>query len=59
MPMYERGEILYKFADLVEERHEELAQLLSKETGKPIKEARVEISNTKHFIHGYVEKAKT
>lgn len=58
MPMYERGEILYKFADLVEERHEELAQLLSKETGKPIKEARAEIGNTKHFIHGYVEKAK-
>lgn len=58
MPMHERGEILYKFADLVEERHEELAQLLSKETGKPIKEARAEIGNTKHFIHGYVEKAK-
>ena len=58
MPLHERGDILYKFADLVEANHEELAQLLSKETGKPIKEARAEISNTKHFIHGYVEKAK-
>ena len=58
MPLHERGDILYKFADLVEANHEELAQLLSKETGKPIKEARAEISNTKHFVHGYVEKAK-
>ena len=46
MPLHERGDILYKFADLEEANHEELAQLLSKETGKPIREARAEISNT-------------
>ena len=40
MPLHERGDILYKFADLVEANHEELAQLLSKETGKPIKESK-------------------
>ena len=58
MPMHERGDILYKFVDLVEAKKEELAQLLSKETGKPIKEARGEIANTRSFVYGYVEKAK-
>ena len=58
MPMHERGDILYKFVDLVEAKAEELAQLLSKETGKPIKEAMGEIGNTRSFVYGYVEKAK-
>lgn len=58
MPMHERGDILYKFADLVEENKESLARLLSDETGKPIKEAIAEIGNTKIFVHGYVERAK-
>lgn len=58
MSIYERGEILYKFVDLVESKKEELALLLSKETGKPIKEARGEIANTKTFVSAYVEKAK-
>lgn len=58
MSIYERGEILYKFVDLAESKKEELALLLSKETGKPIKEARGEIANTKTFVSAYVEKAK-
>lgn len=58
MPLHERGDILYKFADLVEANHEELAQLLSKETGKPIKEARGEIANVRIGVRGFVEKAK-
>ena len=58
IPIHERGDILYKFVDLVEAKAEELAQLLSKETGKPIKEARGEIANTRTFVYGYVEKAK-
>lgn len=58
MPLHQRGTILEKFADLVEENSEELALLLSKETGKPIKEARAEIGNCKTFVYGYVEKAK-
>ncbi len=57
-PLHERGRILCKFVDLVEARKEELAQLLSEETGKPIKEARIEIGNTRTFVCGYVEKAK-
>ncbi len=58
MPLHERGDILYHFVDLVEQNSEELAHLLSCETGKPIKEARAEIGNTRTFVYGYVEKAK-
>ena len=57
-PLYERGSILEKFVDLVEKNKEELANLLSSETGKPIKEARAEIGNMRTFVYGYVEKAK-
>ncbi len=58
MPLHERGRILEKFVDLVEENKEDLALLLCKETGKPIVEARAEIGNTRGFVYGYVEKAK-
>ena len=58
-PIHERGDILYKFVDLVEAKKEELAQLLSKETGKPIKEARGEIGNTRSFVYGNVIPAGT
>lgn len=58
VPIYERGNILQKFVDLVERDKEELAITLCKETGKPIKEARAEIANTKTFVYAYIEKAK-
>ena len=58
IPMHKRGRILEKFVDLVEENSERLAQLLMEETGKPIKEARAEIANTRTFVCGYVERAK-
>lgn len=58
MPLHERGKILEKFVDLVEENKEELALLLCRETGKPITEAKAEIANTRTFVYGYVEKAK-
>lgn len=58
MPLHERGRILEKFVELVEENKEELALTLCKETGKPITEAKAEIANTRGFVYGYVEKAK-
>lgn len=58
MPMYERGVILRKFADLVDEEKDNLAKLLSDETGKPITEAKAEIGNIRMFVDGYVERAK-
>ena len=56
--IYDRGDILYKFVDLVEENKERLARLLSEETGKPITEARGEVANVKIGVRGFVEKAK-
>jgi acyl-CoA reductase-like NAD-dependent aldehyde dehydrogenase len=40
---YERVEILLRAAELIAERGEELAQVLSAEAGKPIRAARVEV----------------
>ena len=53
-----RCEIMAKFALLVKENAEDLAQLLSKETGKPIKEARNEIANIQIGVPAYIEKVK-
>ncbi len=57
-PIHERGRILMKFASLVEADKENLAVLLSKETGKPIKEARAEIANLQISVPAFVERAK-
>lgn len=54
----ERCSVLTKFAQLVEKNKNELALLLSKETGKPIKEAYNEIANIQIGVPGYVEKVK-
>ena len=54
----ERCEVVSRFAELVEENKDELAMLLSKETGKPIKEAYNEIANIQIGVPGYVEKVK-
>ena len=54
----ERCEVLSRFAELVEENKDELAMLLSKETGKPIKEAFNEIAIIQIGVPGYVEKVK-
>lgn len=58
VPLHERGRLLEKFVDLVERDKEQLAITLCLETGKPIKEARAEIGNTKTFVYAYVERAK-
>ena len=53
-----RCEVLTKFAELVEKNKDELAKLLSDETGKPIKEAYNEIANIGIGVPAYVEKVK-
>ena len=58
LSVVERCVILTKFAALVEENKDELAKLLSDETGKPIKEAYNEIANIQIGVPGYVEKVK-
>jgi acyl-CoA reductase-like NAD-dependent aldehyde dehydrogenase len=42
LPAYERAAILDRVAALVKERHDEVAQTISAEAGKPMKAARVE-----------------
>jgi succinate-semialdehyde dehydrogenase/glutarate-semialdehyde dehydrogenase len=58
VPVYQKGEILLKFVELVDEAKERLAQTLSQETGKPISEARGEIANIPIAFKAFVEKAK-
>src|SRR5690242_9061939 len=43
VPVPERGEMLYTVARLLEERKEDLAQLMTREMGKVIKEARGDV----------------
>lgn len=58
IPINERAKVLYKFLDIVEENKESLAQTLSKENGKPIREARAEIGNINIGFSGFIEHAK-
>ena len=57
-PLHKRCAILLKFAELVLRDKDRLADLLSRETGKPIKEAIAEIGNIQIGVPAYVEKAK-
>ena len=58
VPIHERGKILMKFNELVKSHRDELAKLLSDETGKPITEAYGEIDNVDIGVPAFVEKAK-
>ena len=58
LPVHERGRILLKFAEYVKDDAENLASLLSQETGKPIKEARGEIGQVQISVPAFVEQAK-
>ena len=57
-PIHERVKILMKFVSLVEEHKDELAKLLSDETGKPISEAYGEIANVSIGVPAFCEMAK-
>ena len=46
LPAHKRAEILVKVAGLIGRRHDELAQTICAEAGKPLKAARVEASRT-------------
>ena len=49
----ERGAVLRKWADLVDAKAEQFAKLLSKEVGKPIREARGEIAFGNSWLRYY------
>lgn len=54
----ERVEYLKKVSSLLEDMSEEIAQTITKENGKPIKDARMEVKDGIEFIDWYVEEAK-
>lgn len=58
VPVYKKVDIMKKFVSLVLDNKEELAKTLSDETGKPINEARAEISNIPVAFEAFSEKAK-
>ncbi|SFJ38821.1 aldehyde dehydrogenase family protein [Brevibacillus centrosporus] len=58
MPAYRRSDILRKTADLLESRTESFANLLVLETGKPIREARVEVDRAVQVLRFASEGAK-
>ena len=57
MPQYERSRILQRCADLIDIHQEELAQHLSTEMGKIIREARPEIACSAQIFRGFAEAA--
>lgn len=54
----ERGKLLHKWADLIDENNEDLAVLMTAEQGKPLKESRGEITYANSFIRWFAEEGK-
>ena len=52
LPAYERGAILRNLSAGIKARREELATLLSREAGKPIRDAYVEVDRAARFLKG-------
>lgn len=58
VPVYERSEIIKRFTQLLERDKEDLAQTLTAESGKPINEARGELSCARDTFLSFAEKAR-
>jgi aldehyde dehydrogenase (NAD+) len=52
-----RAEVLYRWAMMIAERHEELAQAMTREVGKPISEARGEVTRATAILRYYAGEA--
>lgn len=55
---YQRAEVLYRAWQLMMERQQQLAELMTKEQGKPLKAARNEIKYAADFLLWFAEEAK-
>ncbi|MEI3605771.1 NAD-dependent succinate-semialdehyde dehydrogenase [Pseudogracilibacillus sp. SE30717A] len=55
---YERAALLKKYYGLIIDHEDELAELMTKEMGKPLKEARGEVHYAANYIEWYAEQAK-
>ncbi|KYD28875.1 aldehyde dehydrogenase family protein [Parageobacillus toebii] len=58
LPAHQRSEILFRVAQLLKERKEELARIVAKEAGKPIRTARGELERTIVTYQFAAEEAK-
>lgn len=58
MPAWHRAKIIRRAADLIRERVEDIARVMSVETGKPLAEARGETNGTADQFEWYSEEAK-
>src|SRR5690554_3099428 len=58
VPAWERAKVLRKAADLLRDRVEDVARLMSTETGKPLAEARGETQAAADQFEWYGEEAK-
>lgn len=58
LTVYERGGYLKKLHQRILEHEEELAQIMTAEMGKPIKESRGEVGYSATFIEWYAEEGK-
>src|SRR5699024_8100510 len=55
---YERAELLYKTYELMIERKEAIAELMTKEQGKPLRAALIEVQYGADFLRWFAEEAK-
>lgn len=58
VPTFERGQILYKFCDLVDANREKIAMFMAQEMGKPITQARAETTYAAEIGRANIEVGK-
>src|SRR5690348_16895529 len=58
IPAWDRARIMRRGADLIRERNEAIARIMSAETGKPLAEARAETNGAADQYEWYAEEAK-
>jgi succinate-semialdehyde dehydrogenase/glutarate-semialdehyde dehydrogenase len=56
-PLFKRSEVLRRFLEIAREKKNELAVLLSAETGKTVRESAAEVDTLLRVFRGYIEKA--
>jgi succinate-semialdehyde dehydrogenase/glutarate-semialdehyde dehydrogenase len=57
-PAYDRSNIMRKAANLVRERHDHIAKVMTQEQGKPYPESRAEVMTTADIIDWYAEEGR-
>ncbi len=58
LPAHERASILFKCADVMEKKRDELSSLLASENGKPIRQTREELAAAIRIFRGFGEEGK-